>query len=450
MVRLAPIAALAAAGGLLLAFGAGASPSAGAAAQAWAVQIVEPGNAPVVAGALTAPHDAVSSGGQFSFPADGSVVSAGSTTTSVSAVSGPRSTAGASAAVTALSLFGGEIVADTVTAEARSLANGSSSSGEPGVTGIEGLTVLGRPLSPTAGQRLPLGDWGYAIVLKETGIAGQSSEYDERVTALDVVLTADHGGLPAGSEIQVGYAEAWARSSANAAVTAAAAIPTITIAAMPLKKSRSKPPTATPKLGEKGYVFPVYGVSSFADTFGAARPDVSGGWHHGDDIFAPLGAPLLAVAHGIVFSVGWERVGGWRLWLRDDVGNDFYYAHLSAYSPLAVNGAIVNAGDVLGFVGDSGDAEGTPYHLHFEVHPVGMLERGYDGAVDPTSYLRHWRQLRYLRVRSVAGWSPRVVSARAPKAGAVLLQSTDISAASGLDPASLDRVLTPRRPALAH
>jgi murein DD-endopeptidase MepM/ murein hydrolase activator NlpD len=186
----------------------------------------------------------------------------------------------------------------------------------------------------------------------------------------------------------------------------------------------------------------VYGLASFADTFGADRPDVSGGWHHGDDLFAPLGTPVLAVAHGVVFSVGWEKVGGWRLWLRDDVGNEFYYAHLSAYSSLAVNGAIVNAGDVLGFVGSSGDAEGTPYHLHFEIHPVGMLQRGYDGAVDPTSYLRKWRQLRYLHAESAAGWTPRVISAHTPKAGAVLLQSEDISAASGLDPASLERVLS--------
>ncbi len=67
-------------------------------------------------------------------------------------------------------------------------------------------------------------------------------------------------------------------------------------------------------------MFPVYGESSYSDTFGAVRGDVSGGWHHGDDIFAPLGAPILAVAHGTVFSVGWNKIGGWRLWLRDDRG----------------------------------------------------------------------------------------------------------------------------------
>ena len=61
-----------------------------------------------------------------------------------------------------------------------------------------------------------------------------------------------------------------------------------------------------------GYVFPVYGPASFGDTFGAPRGDVSGGWHHGEDIFAPLGTPLLAVADGTVFSVGWNDIGGWR------------------------------------------------------------------------------------------------------------------------------------------
>ena len=221
--------------------------------------------------------------------------------------------------------------------------------------------------------------------------------------------------------------------AASPAGRASGAIPTITIAAV------SRPPTVTPKLGERGYVFPVYGSVAFGDTFGADRPDVSGGWHHGDDIFAPLDTPLVAVAHGVVFSVGWEKVGGRRLWLRDDVGNEFYYAHLSAYSPLAVNGAIVNAGDVLGFVGDTGDAEGTPYHLHFEVHPAGLLQRGYDGAVDPTTYLDAWRHLKRL------GYGDVAVSAAAPKAGAVLLRSTDISAASGLDPASVERVLAPAR-----
>jgi murein DD-endopeptidase MepM/ murein hydrolase activator NlpD len=209
--------------------------------------------------------------------------------------------------------------------------------------------------------------------------------------------------------------------------------------------TESQPLKIHPKISPDGYVFPVYGESSYSDTYGAERGDVSGGWHHGDDIFGTLGAPLLAVAHGTVFSVGWNKIGGWRLWLRDDQGNEFYYAHLSAYSPYAVNGAIVDAGTVLGFMGNTGDAQGTPYHLHFEVHPVGLLGLGYDGAVDPTPYLDSWKHLQDVQFSTVAGWTPRL-AATAPKAGAILLQSSDISSASGLDPASLARAMAPAAP----
>jgi hypothetical protein len=140
-------------------------------------------------------------------------------------------------------------------------------------------------------------------------------------------------------------------------------------------------------------------------------------------------------------------VGGYRLWLRDRQGNQFYYAHLSAYSPMAVDGRRVRAGTVLGFVGRTGDAEGTPYHLHFEIHPVSLLHLGYDGAVDPTPYLDAWKRLQDVRF-TPAGWAPLPGKAKrgvkpAPPPGAILLQATDISTASGLDPASFERVLAP-------
>jgi Peptidase family M23 len=175
---------------------------------------------------------------------------------------------------------------------------------------------------------------------------------------------------------------------------------------------------------------------------------VAGGWHHGDDIFAPLGAPVLAVAKGTVFSVGWNDIGGNRLWLKDTEGNEFYYAHLSAFSPLAMNGRNVKAGDVLGFVGNTGDAEGTPTHLHFEVHPVSLLFMGYDGAVDPTPYLDAWKRLQDVRFQTIAGWVPLAgVSDPAPKPAAIVLQVSDISEASGLDPGSLRRAISARIPA---
>jgi hypothetical protein len=157
-----------------------------------------------------------------------------------------------------------------------------------------------------------------------------------------------------------------------------------------------------------------------------------------------LGQPLLAVADGTVFSVGWNNIGGNRLWIRDAQGNEFYYAHLSAFSPLAIDGAQVHAGDVLGFMGQTGDARGTPVHLHFEVHPVGLLSLGYDGAVDPTSYLQAWQQQHDLSFLTASGWAPGAsLGSGAPVPGAILLQVTDISSANGLEPGSLAKAMAP-------
>ena len=419
----------------------------GATARAWAIRILVPGRPAIGTRVLTAPlGESAAAGGAFAYPANGSIVTAGSATTRVSATSGALARAGAASRVTALSLFKGEIAAVAAGGRTRASAGPGSATGSSGGDGIDGLVVLGRPVTPEPNRQIALADWGYAIALEQKGQRSDrpAPGFHDFVTALDVFLTARHGGLPAGSELQIGYAESIAQAGRRARLPLAPSEP----GDNPLTPVLAKPLTMTPKLGETGYVFPVYGNSSFFDTFGAFRADVPGNWHHGDDIFAALGAPVLAVAHGTVFSVGWNRVGGWRLWLQDDRGNEFYYAHLSAYSPLAVDGAVVNAGDVLGFLGDSGDAEGTPYHLHFEIHPVGLLGIGYDGAVDPTTYLHGWRHLQEVRFQGAVALAPRTVTTRPPKAGAVLLESSDISSASGLDPGSFRRVLA-RAPARA-
>jgi murein DD-endopeptidase MepM/ murein hydrolase activator NlpD len=198
------------------------------------------------------------------------------------------------------------------------------------------------------------------------------------------------------------------------------------------------PYRGTPDLFGGPYVFPVIGQTSFSDTWGAARANV--GWHHGVDIFAPLGSPVVAVADGALFSVGWNTIGGNRVWLRDRGGDYFYYAHLSAFSRVAVDGRRVRAGTVIGFVGNTGDAAGTPFHLHFEVHPVSLLSLGYDGAVDPFSYVSSWRRLDHALDGVSAGLGVAGASAaRAP--GAFLLGYTDISSASGLSPGSLEHTV---------
>ena len=156
----------------------------------------------------------------------------------------------------------------------------------------------------------------------------------------------------------------------------------------------SKPLKVTPRLGQGGYLFPVVGPSAYVDTYGGFRADVPGKWHHGDDIFAALGSPVVAVANGTIFGVGWEKVGGWRLWVQDAAADEFYYAHLSGYAPSDFHSNRVRAGEVIGFVGNTGDAFPRAPHLHFEVHPHQLLRLGYGGAVDPTTYLDGWLHLR--------------------------------------------------------
>ena len=294
---------------------------------------------------------------------------------------------------------------------------------------------------PVSNSRVALGDWGYAVTLERAVVRSSGARYGYRgfVTGLHVVLTRTHGGLPAGTEIMVGYAEAAASAPKPKPAPppptddgpAKEPVPSTTPQVPPTVQT--PPPDVEPELTAAGYVFPIYGPASTSDSFGAPRTTT---WHHGVDIFAPLGAPVLAVADGTLFNVGWNEVGGNRLWVRDGAGNEFYYAHLSAYSPLALEGAAVQAGDVIGFVGTTGDAAGTPPHLHFEIHPRELLWMGYDGAIDPYPYLMAWLRLDDLNFGS---WSPD--PGPAPEVGAVLLQADDISSLSGLGDDTLSSYL---------
>ena len=436
--------------------GAGAqSTAAGGSARAYAIKIVVPNQPGTTAGSVVAPPDAVSFGPGFAYPSDGSIVTSGALTASASTGVGETSAAaGASSEVQGLVVFGGEIATASVIARASAQATPAGATGDLSGASVSGLNVLGQAIeSPAPGSRIALGDWGYALVLAQ-GSAPAQNGFRGFVTALEIHLNADHGGLPAGSAIYVGFAEAAVAASppvkepAGPPVTTPTAPEAVGSAKANARKKRTSPrglrrplPSLDVELTPGGYVFPVYGPASFTDTFGGARAVV--GWHHGEDIFAPLGAPILAVADGTIFSVGWNDLGGNRLWLRDLNGNEFYYAHLSAYSPLAVNGARVKAGDVLGFNGNSGDAETTPPHLHFEIHPVSLLSLDYDGVIAPYKYLLAWRRLEDIRFIPGAAWLPPLRPSTAPEPGAYLLSARDISSLSGLEPGSLRRALAP-------
>lgn len=120
------------------------------------------------------------------------------------------------------------------------------------------------------------------------------------------------------------------------------------------------------------WVCPVQGPMSFTDTYGSAR---SGGRRHmGNDLFAPIGTPLVAVTDGSVFFQG-DPLGGNAAYVQGHDGNTYYYAHLNDY----VGGArSVKAGELIGHVGKTGDASDAPPQLHFEIRPGGPGGKGID------------------------------------------------------------------------
>lgn len=126
---------------------------------------------------------------------------------------------------------------------------------------------------------------------------------------------------------------------------------------------------------------PVEGVQArrIADTWGGTR---SGGRRHeGVDIFAARGTPVRSSTRGLVLRVADYGLGGRQVWVLGPGGERHYYAHLDDFAPGIARMDIVRPGDLLGFVGDTGNARGTPPHLHYGIYAT-------DGAYNPWPLLQ--------------------------------------------------------------
>jgi peptidoglycan LD-endopeptidase LytH len=144
--------------------------------------------------------------------------------------------------------------------------------------------------------------------------------------------------------------------------TTTAPPPTTTTTAPPPTTTTAPPPPPPPP---PSFVCPVQGEHSFVDSWGWPR---SGGRsHEGVDMLAPTGTPTVAPVSGSVEHRE-SGLGGLSWYVHGDDGDVYYGTHLSAYEN--VGAGWVAAGTVIGYVGDSGNAAGTP-HLHFEYHPGG-------------------------------------------------------------------------------
>jgi hypothetical protein len=169
----------------------------------------------------------------------------------------------------------------------------------------------------------------------------------------------------------------------------------------PSGKARKVTPAPKPAPEKPAIVFPVVGPVSYTDDFGDPRPQ---GRHEGNDIVAPKRALAVAAEAGNVKFWTTSIAAGCMLYLHGKSGTTYLYVHLNndvtlkndnrgkcvagtSYAKGLRDGQAVAAGQPVGYVGDSGDADGVHPHLHFEVHPDGKA------AVDPYPYLQKARHL---------------------------------------------------------
>lgn len=159
-----------------------------------------------------------------------------------------------------------------------------------------------------------------------------------------------------------------------------------------------------------------YGYSHY-DDFGNSRSFGFARKHLGNDLMGSLGTPIVAVEGGVVEAMGWNRYGGWRIGIRSfDSKRYYYYAHLKKDAPFApglAEGDIVQAGDLIGFMGRTGysDKENVnnieTVHLHFGMELVfdeSQKECNAEIWVDVYDIVRLLSQHRSSIQKTADGW----------------------------------------------
>jgi murein DD-endopeptidase MepM/ murein hydrolase activator NlpD len=192
------------------------------------------------------------------------------------------------------------------------------------------------------------------------------------------------------TELQAMLRRDWAANSRRAeaaaqAVPAVAKLPSVqeprsgTDTPMTISRRLEVLTTADTILGR--IEMPVFGVSpeELQNTFGAPR-DGGRRRHRGIDIFAPRGTPAIAASSGQISFIGTQSKAGKCVWLVNDSGVSFFYAHLDRWAAGLYEGKQIRAGDVVGYVGRTGNARKSGPHLHFAIHRESQ-------AVNPYPYL---------------------------------------------------------------
>ncbi len=143
--------------------------------------------------------------------------------------------------------------------------------------------------------------------------------------------------------------------------------------------------------------------SALSDSWGAARGN--GRTHQGIDIFAPRGTPVRSTTRGLIFRIGENRLGGNVVWIFGPGRQMHYYAHLERFGAFEPGDRVL-PGDIIGYVGNTGNARTTPPHLHYGIYTPRA------GAINPFPLLRQQRPV-------ILSSCVQVVAARVPANGFV-------------------------------
>jgi murein DD-endopeptidase MepM/ murein hydrolase activator NlpD len=208
-----------------------------------------------------------------------------------------------------------------------------------------------------------------------------------RLLALGVVIGAVGWWLLASGPSEV------AHGRAEPGATAVAPAPAVERGSAPLAVA---PLTAQSAAAPSGLLLPVQGITpaQLQDTFTDARSE--GRVHDAIDILAPDGTPVLAVADGTIEKLFNSERGGLTVYQFEPGGTYcYYYAHLQRYADGLAEKQVVKRGDVIGYVGSTGNASPDAPHLHFEIHRLGPEKQWWKGeSLNPYPVLRGEQTLR--------------------------------------------------------
>ena len=419
--------------------------------EAYAVRVIVPGAQTSGTGSST--------GGSYAYR---DLVSVGSYSTGVEQTA---DRAYAHAELSSVSLLDGLVQVSSVSAKV--FADGRTAEASGAFDGgVGSISVAG---AGVGAGRFEIPGIGYGSTSEQREISHGGAAFRGAAVGLRVHLSIGWHDLPAGTEVVLGYADAGARAKPAAPTPAApqadqspvpaergaeagttpahdgaagAADPSTPapshpagepdgtgfvpagVAGIPPGGWSANPPIAPERRAQllsSEYVFPVAGGATFSNDWGGYRADT--GFHQGIDLFSACGTPLVAVHEGTVGRMGWNSLGGRRIWINDTNGNSFYYAHMSAYNPVLKEGMHVAPGTIVGYMGNTGDAQGTPCHLHLQVHPGGGW------AVPPFDYVSVWLNR---DTSAISTFADKPVGPP-PVSSVVELPGYDISSGSGLD-----------------